>query len=126
DNYQAAKGWFAYSQDPLPDPEVMTEIKEKAERLAGQKGRRLPRQPAEIIFRQYPARAQSYTAERLLKEGWFDATGWKVDEGRSGRNRWFPGRDLAVGRDVNWAADAWRQAYLMWRSHGDHNGLYLD
>ena len=99
---------------------------DKAERLAGQKGRRMPRQPAEILFRQEPARAQAYTAERLLKEGWFDASGWEVDEGRSGRTRWFPNKKVVVGTGVDWAVDAWRWAFQMWQAHGRRNGIYLD
>jgi len=126
DNFQAARAWYSYAQDPLPDAEIMVEIKDKTERLAGQKGRRMPRQPAEVLFRQEPARAQSYTAERLLKENWFDASGWEVDEGRSGRSRWFPGKKVVVGTGVEWAADAWRRAFQMWREHGRRNGLYLE
>jgi hypothetical protein len=126
DNYEAARCWFCYSQDPLPDAEIMTELKDRIERVAGQKGRRLPRQPAEVIFRQQPARAQSYTAERLLKEGWFDASGWEVDEGRSGRNRWFPGKKVTVGTGVNWLSDAWGLAHKMWREHGLRTGLYIE
>jgi hypothetical protein len=126
DNFQAARAWYSYAQDPLPDAEIMVEIKDKAERLAGQKGRRMPRQPAEVLFRQEPARAQSYTAERLLKENWFDSSGWEVDEGRSGRSRWFPSKKVVVGTGVEWAADAWRNAFNMWREHGRRNGLYLE
>src|SRR5262245_1960285 len=126
DNFQAARAWYSYAQDPLPDAEIMVEIKDKAERLVGQKGRRMPRQPAEVLFRQEPARAQSYTAERLLKENWFDSSGWEVDEGRSGRSRWFPGKKVVVGTGVEWAVDAWRNAFNMWREHGRRNGLYLD
>jgi hypothetical protein len=126
DNFQAARAWYSYAQDPLPDAEIMVEIKDKAERVAGQKGRRMPRQPAEVLFRQEPARAQSYTAERLLKENWFDSSGWEVDEGRSGRSRWFPQKKVVVGTGVEWAADAWRLAFQMWREHGRRNGLYLD
>jgi hypothetical protein len=126
DNYQAARAWFSYSQDPLPDPEVMVEIKGRAERMAGLKGRRLPRAPAEVIFRQYPARSQSFVGERLEKEGWFDSSGWAIDAGRSGQSRWFPGRDVVVGQGVNWAGDAWERAFQMWRDDGRRTSIYLE
>ncbi len=126
-NFQAARAWLAYSQDPLPDPEPMYEFKERRERLALMKGKRLPRQPAEVIFRQGPPRAQSYIGERLIKEGWFDESGWAVDANRSGLSRWFPpGRDVVVGTGVSWCKDAWERAYLMWREYGRQNGLYLE
>jgi hypothetical protein len=127
DNYQAARAWFSYSQDPLPDPEVMTELKDRRQRMADQKGRKMPRAPAEVIFRQYPARSQSFVGERLEKEGWFDGGGWAIDAGRSGLSRWFPpGRDVVVGQGVNWAGDAWERAFQMWREDGIANGMYLD
>jgi hypothetical protein len=126
-NFQFGRVWFAHSLDPLPEPEIMTEIKSRAERLAGpgNKGRRMPRSPAEIIFRQYPARSQSFVAERLEQEGWFDESGWKVDQGRSGRGRWFE-KDVVVGGGEPLAANAWSLAYEMWRKHGIANGLYID
>jgi hypothetical protein len=126
DNYQAARAWFSYAQDPLPEPEILSEIKDRRERLAEQKGRRLPRAPAEVIFRQYPARSQSFVGERLQKEGWFDEGGWTIDANRSGLSRWFRGRDVVVGQGVNWSVDAWERAYQMWREDGRRTGMYLD
>jgi hypothetical protein len=126
-NYHIARTWFAYSLDPMPAPEFMSAIKSRAERLAepGNKGKRMPRQPAEVIFRQYPARSQSFIAERLQQEGWFDESGWRVDQGRSGRGRWFE-KDLAVGDGEAWTANAWEEAYKLWRTHGEATGIYLD
>jgi hypothetical protein len=44
---------------------------------------RIPRSPAMILFRMMGGRAQSYLAERLTKEGWYDTdTVWKPDEFR--------------------------------------------
>lgn len=126
-NYHFARAWFSFSLDPLPDPEIMVAIKTAAERLAqpGNKGRRMPRAPGEVIFRGYPARAQAFIAERLEQEGWFDESGWTVDQGRTGRNRWFP-RDLVIGDREPWASAAWSEAYQLWRRHGIETGLYLD
>ena len=36
-----------------------------------------------------------------MKEGWFDASGWELDEGRSGRTRWFPAKKVVVGTELN-------------------------
>lgn len=126
-NFQFGRVWFAHSLDPLPPPEIMTDIKTRAERLAepANKGKRLPRSPAEIIFRNYPARAQSYVAERLEQEGWFDESGWAVDAGRTGRSRWFE-KDVVIGGGEPLATNAWARAYDMWRKHGLANGIFLD
>ncbi|MFO0809283.1 MAG: hypothetical protein U0746_11705 [Gemmataceae bacterium] len=128
DNYMAARSWFAYSIDPLPEPEFMTAVRDKRDRLAGQPGKKLPRSPAEVIFRQYPARAQSFVGERLQKEGFFDAEGWLVDQGRKeARRRFFPvGKEVRAGTGVAWCEEAWRMAYEKWREHGVSTGMYLE
>lgn len=128
DAYTAARAWFAYAQDPLPDPVPMVESLDRKERLKLLQGKKLPRQPAEVLFRQTPARAQSYIGERLHKEGWFDDSGWAVDAGRIGQGRWFPdGRDVVVGGGQDLATQAWQRAYDMWREYGIQNGLmYAD
>ena len=126
-NYQYARAWFSYALDPLPEAEPMTELKLRAERLAEprNKGRRIPRSPAEIIFRQEPARSQSFVGERLEQEGWFDESGWTVDQGLTTRNRWFE-KDVVIGAGEQLAANAWSKAYEQWRTHGIANGLLLD
>jgi hypothetical protein len=125
DAFTAARAWFAYAQDPLPDPEPPSEILDRKDRVKTLKGRRLPRQPAEVIFRQSPCRAQSYVGERLHKEGWFDNTGWAVDGGRAGLGRWFPARDVVIGAGRDYAIEAWERAFLMWRDFGQQNGMLL-
>jgi hypothetical protein len=127
DAFTAARAWFSYAQDPLPDPEPMADMQDRKERIKALKGRRLPRQPAELLFRQAPCRAQSYVGERLHKEGWFDDTGWSVDAGRSGLGRWFPrGRgDMIIGAGRDFATDAWARAYRMWRDFGESEKLVL-
>ena len=146
DPFTAARAWFAYAQDPLPDPDPLADAIDRKERIKSLKDRRLPRQPAEVLFRQSPCRAQSYVGERLHKEGWFDNSGWVVDAGRAGRERWFP-RDLAasivrfapeaekepwfprgetdivVGAGADYATDAWEKAYGMWSDFGERNGM---
>ena len=65
DAFTAARAWFSYAQDPLPDPDPLADAQDRKERMKTLKGRRLPRQPAEVLFRQAPPRAQSYVGERL-------------------------------------------------------------
>lgn len=126
-NYHFARVWFGYALDPLPDPEIMVTIKSSAERLAqpGNKGRRMPRAPAEVIFRGQPSRAQAFIGERLEQEGWFDESGWTVDQGRSGRMRWFP-KTVVIGDREPWASNAWGEAYQQYRRYGTETGMYLD
>lgn len=127
DAFQVARSWFSYAQDPLPPAKPMVALENRAEvmRLTG---KRLPRKPAEIIFRHGPARAQSYSAEWLEKEGWFDDEGWPVDEGRTGSGRWFSMSrgDVALGKGQPWAVAAWSTAFNLWRKHGEESGMYLE
>ncbi|MBY0524171.1 MAG: hypothetical protein K2R98_12270 [Gemmataceae bacterium] len=122
DNFTAASVWFAYAQVPLPPPNRQgTPGNDDYDRNQY----RMPRRMASIIFRGYPARAQSYIAERLQKEGWFDG-GWDVDEGRQGANRWFPDRKVVLGENRNWSSESWTKARNLWEAHGVRTGLYLD
>src|SRR5947209_11727282 len=52
DNFQAARAWYSYAQDPLPEPEKIASLKTREERMREpkNKGKRIPRQPAEVIF----------------------------------------------------------------------------
>ncbi|MFL5328935.1 MAG: hypothetical protein ACJ8C4_08455 [Gemmataceae bacterium] len=126
DNYQAAESWFAYALDPLPEPDLTFEtfLLDRREQ-ARRRGKRLPKAPAEVIFRHGPSRAASFIGERLEKEGWFDESGWEVDGIRVGNDRWFE-QPLSVGTGVPWALDAWSKAAALWRSHGAATGLYLE
>ena len=66
DGYGAAWAWYAYAQEPLPDldPKVVGRTQEPSHRLLQRKNKQM----ASAIFRTYPARAQSYIAERLEQE----------------------------------------------------------
>lgn len=122
----AARAWFNYSQDPLPKAEPQTDFIDRQE-IQRKTGKRIPRAPALVIFRHQPARAQSYIGEWLNKEGWFDQSGWDVDQDRSSLDRWFPAsRTVVAGTGVNWSEDAWTRAANLWRLHGEANGLYLE
>ena len=51
-----------------------------------------------VIFRDYPAQAQRFTAERLQDEGWFDDSGWEIpDWFRDAGDRFTDGAPAVVG-----------------------------
>jgi hypothetical protein len=78
---------------------------------------RMPKYMAAILFRQQPARAQSYAAERLQQEGWFDDEGWEVPN-------WFGDRKVVIGTDPGQMSQAaWQDAYKMWKRQGEDNHL---
>jgi hypothetical protein len=124
DPYTAGRAWFSYAQDPLPDPDPLSDEIDRKERIKTLKGKRLPRQPAEVLFRQSPPRAQSFIGERLHREGWFDDSGWAVDGDRNGLGRWFPrGHDVVVGAGKDLTIDTWSRAFQMWKRFGEDNGM---
>jgi hypothetical protein len=107
-NFDAARAWFSYAQDPLETG-------------------RLPKTPMKIIFQGFPSRAQYYLAEQREKEGWFDEDGWEIKD-------WFlastnpdgPKRSVKVGADRPWAIEAWEKAYQMVKERGERTGLIPD
>jgi hypothetical protein len=127
DAYTVARSWFAYAQEPIPDPD---ELPGSTKEIVDRARQRRPKQITTLIFRNHPALAQSNIAERLQQEGWFDNEPWLIEG-------WFPndqfvldktGRrpDAKVGSDKEWAQDAWREAYKRWKQHGDDNHLVMD
>lgn len=120
DGFNASKAWYVYAQEPLPDPSD----EPIAVPSVVPKGKRLPRKPALIIFRQGAPRAQSYLAERMQKEGWFDKEGWIVDKGRDPSDRWFE-TTAVLGTGYDWSAREWQVAFQMWKDHGNRNALEL-
>lgn len=122
DNHTAARLWFTFAQEPLPPgkpvpgPGVTPYDASKY---------RIPRRPAIMIFRGYPALAQSHLNERLQMEGWYDDQGWTVDDGYQPSRHWFPGKRVVIGTDRNWSREAWEKAYDLWEKHGRRGGLLL-
>jgi hypothetical protein len=120
DAYLVARAWYSYAVEPLPDPSWIPG-RYKAPDPA--KKQRLPRFTTQL-FRNYPARAQSYAATRLEEDGWYDDKGWLVAD-------WFPrdqfsdGKPARVGGGRTWARDAWLEAYGLWKEIGARHGLYL-
>ena len=68
DAYRVARAWYSYAVETLPPPSwipgrylpVTDPIRQKIPRFTTQ------------LFRNYPARAQSYAATRLEEDGWFE------------------------------------------------------
>jgi hypothetical protein len=120
DPFRAARAWYSYAQLPVPPADPVA-----GPRLTPYDPHRyrMPQRPALIIFRSKPAQAQTLYAQRLQREGWMDDQGWDVDEGREGRNQWFPGRSVIVGAGRDRAAEAWRTALEMWKRYGEETGL---
>jgi hypothetical protein len=122
DAFAAARVWYAYAQEPLPEPD--DEMPGGSKEITDRIHQRLPQHMTTIIFRNYPPRAQSYVGERLEEEGWFDAAGWKL-------TGWFPGDKFStgepsvVGAGRSWAEDAWGKAVGMWAEHGTRNHLLM-
>jgi hypothetical protein len=75
DNFQVARDWFIYAQKPLPPPDPVQSVLNP--NVYDPRKYRLPRFTVHI-FRSYPARAQTYNAEHLEREGWFDRDGWGI------------------------------------------------
>ena len=119
-----SRAWHGYAQEPLPEPGDMPGSNGP---IVDRVRQRRPKNMMTIIFRQYPARSQSYIGERLQQEGWFDDEGWDASS-------WFQGRDyrsaggnpaLVIGGGVKWTQRAWETAHAMWERHGLANHLVL-
>ncbi|MGL4421689.1 MAG: hypothetical protein ACRCZF_13565 [Gemmataceae bacterium] len=133
DAFHASKAWYEYSLKiiPPPSPEPVGFFMLKGENRFRY---RMPKSPALIIFRQGAPRAQSYLAERLSKEGWFDdSTKWFPDErADSDDERWYPrtANDTSAAGVGLIAKDSalaqWGRASTRWTLHGELNGMQLD
>lgn len=123
DNFTAARAWFTYAQRPLPPPEPKPVAIVKNPDATKY---RMPRAMASHIFRGYPARGQTYVAEHLETEGWFDQEGWHITSWFTDDKFEHGGRtgDAVVGTGRDWAVRAWSRAHDMWVSQGKANGLY--
>ena len=121
DVYQLARSWYGYAQEPLPKPGKLPGQNEAIENPVYQ---RLNRYMMTVIFRDYPAQAQRYTAERLAEEGWFDGDGWHIpDWFRENGDRFANGKAAVVGANWPWGLEAWRKTRDMWESFGTANHL---
>jgi hypothetical protein len=120
DVHQVARAWYAYAQEPLPAPDDLPGHNKPIENPVYQ---RLPKHMMTLIFRDYPAQAQRFTAERLQEEGWYDDSGWTIPDWFR-EDRFHDGPAL-IGRGRKWSLEAWRKAYELWRDFGEANHLLL-
>jgi hypothetical protein len=115
DAYLVARSWYSYSQEPLPAPSDEWPGENKP--IVDPVHQHLNRRMNSLIFRQYPARAHGYIAERLEEEGWYDNEGWSTKGAE-----WF---SETIGGQENWAVNAWSDAFKMWKAHGERNHILL-
>jgi hypothetical protein len=132
DAFMTARAWYSSANAALPPPSQ--EPSQSGTYNPDPLKYRIPKRPATIIFRQGPMRAQSYIAERLTKEGWFDAKDpWVVDDVLDEDRAWLPktgpdGKRVTAtipAWDGYTAQDAWKEAADRWRTHGMDNGLRM-
>ena len=137
--YKAARAWFVFSTLPLPpnprdfndNPLPVSAPRPSARPMPGEYDPfhyRVPRQPMLIIFRQGAPRAQSFQAELEQKEGWFDDSGWTIDEYADQQQKWFPDATapVVVGAGTKWSQNEWDLAARMWNNHGGEYGLKVN
>jgi hypothetical protein len=125
---RAARAWFRYANEVVPEnPKDSQEVGipgfSPVNYRDPERKRRMPRRPMLIIFRQGPARAQTYVAEQLSKEGWIDRSPWNVDEFVDVGQRWFKNQ-IEIKPTAN-AQEEWERAYKKWWDHGRDTGLNL-
>jgi hypothetical protein len=120
DVHQVARAWYAFAQEPLPAPDDLPGHNKPIENRVYQ---RLPKHMMTLIFRDYPAQAQRFTAERLQEEGWYDDAGWTIP-GWFREDRFREGPAL-VGRGHKWSLQAWQKAFDLWKKFGEANHLLL-
>ncbi len=134
DAMHAAKAWYDYAQIVIPPP--VEGLAQSSPRPAApgkepQEGEydpfryRMPARPSLIIFRMQPGRSQTYLAERLQKEGWFDAaTRWNPSD--NGLGNWFgtqaSSNKVELQAKRNSQAE-WAATNGIWESFGRLNGL---
>jgi hypothetical protein len=130
DAFVAARAWYSLANCSLPPPSgsPATMGTDNPDPLKY----RIPKRPATIIFRQGPMRAQTYYAERLTREGWFDADPWAIDDLIDEDRAWIPKTDadgkrvLVLLKSPASAQEAWKETARRWLEHGTANGLRMD
>jgi hypothetical protein len=132
DAFHAARAWFGYANSVVPPPKK-DETGDPLPWATPQAGEydpflyRVPRQPTLIIFKISPPRAQTYLAERLAKEGWFDeGSGWSPDD-RGGAGGWFGSSagEVALRTPASSRAE-YDRAWQLWDATGRAWGLILE
>jgi hypothetical protein len=76
-----------------------------------------------VLFRNFPARAQNFICERLVREGWFGQ--WDVASAfdpYAEKKDIFTERPLSIG-EANILKREWEKTERMWQQYGDTNYL---
>jgi hypothetical protein len=117
-----SRSWYCYSQEPIPDPGEWPGIpKDITDRVHQRK----PRYMATLIFRDHPAKAQAFHAQRLQEEGWYLDEGWAIPGWfQQQGDKFSDGSPAVVGKGVKkWSLEAWQAAAKQWQEHGEANKL---
>ncbi len=142
DAFLAARAWYEYAQSIVAPPVDGEPAAAPRRGEYDEYKYRIPTKPALILFRMHPSRAQTYLAEFLLKEGWFDeSTTWDPDDAVEKTNAWFAKDETAphvalAAKGSTFTADnassvpvsalaTYRDAHAMWADYGRVNGLIL-
>jgi hypothetical protein len=121
DVFICSRAWFEYAQQSVPPPSPIF-----GEATYDPFKYRIPKAPALMIFRSYPARAQSYSSEVMEEEGWFDADGWLIRDWFDELQRAEDEGGFRVGTEVKYhAIPAWERTYRAYRTFGETTGQYL-
>lgn len=124
DVHTVSHGWYCYSQEALP---AAGPLPGSSEPITDRARYRRPRYITTLIFRNYPAQARRYTAERLQQEGWFLDEGWDcTDWFQESKEPGLTGKQIRVGTGEEWSQRAWQRAFRAWQSHGKENHLLFD
>ncbi|MFO0930176.1 MAG: hypothetical protein U0736_24650 [Gemmataceae bacterium] len=124
DVHGASHAWYCYAQEALPSPGALPGSSEPITDPARQ---RRPKYMTTLIFRNYPAQARRYSAERLQQEGWFLDEGWDcTDWFQDSKDAALAGKQVRVGTGAEWSQRAWQRAFRAWQSHGKENHLLFD
>jgi hypothetical protein len=122
DVFRIGRAWSEYSIDPLP-PE--TNDPSDPRKYYDPLKHRLPKAMAIEIFRGYPARCETFFAEGLQEEGFFEGEGWQTPP------RWFESKSnlregLLVGTETKYdSRRSWEESARLNRDYGVKNGLYF-
>jgi len=115
------QAWWAYAQEPLPDPGPEPGSSKEITDRARQ---RRPRNITTLIFRNYPAQGRRYMAERMQQEGWFEKEGYNLSEWFESAKGNSQGKRVVVGGKIS-SQEAWELAYEAWKKHGEDNKLLM-
>lgn len=129
DAFLVSRSWYALANVAIPPPNpIPTGENTNPDPFKY----RIPKRPTLIVFRQGPVRAQTYHAERLTKEAWFDRDPYELDDVNQDSEPWIrkldpDGKPVSVKLTTPTVAqDAWKDSSARWREHGRANGLYLE